>query len=357
MTKIHNFSAGPAILPQSVMKEAGAACVNFQDMGLSILEISHRSPQFSAVLEEAEALVRELLNVGDDYGVLFLQGGASSQFFMAPMNLLGTNDTAAYIETGTWATKAIKEAKKFGQVANVASSKEDNFTHIPKEFELPDSCKYLHITSNNTVRGTQYAEIPNVAMPLVCDASSDIFSRPMDVSKFDIIYAGAQKNMGPAGVTLVIARKDALGKIERDIPTMLDYRTHIEKGSAFNTPPVFPIYVSMLNLRWVKENGGVAAMEKHNAEKARLMYQAIDESPLFSCPNADEDRSTMSAVFVMNKPELEADFLAACKAANCSGVKGHRSVGGFRASMYNAMNVDSVEVLTGVMREFTAKHA
>jgi phosphoserine aminotransferase len=357
MTKIHNFSAGPAILPQSVMREAGAACVNFKDMGLSVLEISHRSPQFSAVMEEAEALVRELLEVSDDYGVLFLQGGASSQFFMAPMNILGANETAAYVETGTWATKAIKEAKKFGHVVNVASSKDDNFTHIPKEFELPSNCKYLHITSNNTVRGTQYAELPKVDVPLVCDASSDIFSRPMNINDYDVIYAGAQKNMGPAGVTLVIVRKDALGKIDRDIPTMLDYRTHVEKDSAFNTPPVFPIYVSMLNMRWVKEHGGVAAMEKRNAEKAKTMYAAIDESPLFSCPNADEDRSRMSAVFTLSRPELESEFLAACKAANCHGVKGHRSVGGFRASMYNAMDLESVEVLTQVMKTFTAKHS
>lgn len=355
--QIHNFSAGPAILPKSVMAEAAQACVDFQGMGLSILEISHRSAAFKAVMEEAEDLARTLLDIGDDYGVLFLQGGASSQFFMSAMNLLGSDETAAYVDTGTWSTKAIKEAQKFGRVVAVASSKEKAFTYIPKDYEIPAESKYLHITSNNTVRGTQYASFPEVDIPLVCDASSDIFSRPMDVSKFGIIYAGAQKNMGPAGVTLVIVKKDMLGKIARDIPTMLDYRTHIEKGSAFNTPPVFPIYVSMLNLRWVKAQGGVKVMEERNAAKAKLIYDAIDESPLFECPNADEDRSIMNAVFVIKDKALEADFLKACTAANCSGVKGHRSVGGFRASMYNAMDIASVEVLAQVMRDFTAAKA
>ncbi|MEM9888389.1 MAG: 3-phosphoserine/phosphohydroxythreonine transaminase [Bacteroidota bacterium] len=355
--QVHNFSAGPAILPKSVMEAAAQACVNFQEMGLSLLEISHRSAAFKAVLEEAEALVRALLDVKEDYGVLFLQGGASSQFFMAAMNLLGTDETAAYVDTGTWSTKAIKEAKKFGGVDMVASSKEKSYTYIPKDYSIAEGTKYLHITSNNTVRGTQYASFPDVNIPIVSDASSDIFSRPIDISKFGLIYAGAQKNMGPAGVTLVIVKKDLLGRINRDIPTMLDYRTHIEKDSAFNTPPVFPLYVSMLNMRWVKAQGGVTAMAERNAAKAKLMYEAIDASPLFECPNAEEDRSVMNAVFVIKNKELEADFLAACQAAHCNGVKGHRSVGGFRASMYNAMGIESVEVLVEVMKTFTAKHA
>ncbi|MEN0048575.1 MAG: 3-phosphoserine/phosphohydroxythreonine transaminase [Bacteroidota bacterium] len=351
--QVHNFSAGPAILPKSVMAEAGQACVDFKGKGLSILEISHRSAEFKPVLEEAESLTRELLSIGDDYGVIFLQGGASSQFFMAAMNLLGSGETAAYVDTGAWSTKAIKEAKLFGNVEAVASSKDKNYTYIPKDYELPSTTKYLHITSNNTVRGTQYASYPEVAIPLVSDSSSDIFSREIDISKFGLIYAGAQKNMGPAGATLVIVKKDLLGKLERQIPTMLDYRTHIEKGSAFNTPPVFPIYVSMLNLRWVKAQGGVEAMSKRNAAKAKLIYEAIDASPLFDCPNAVEDRSTMNAVFVIKNPDLEADFMAACKAANCSGVKGHRSVGGFRASMYNAMGIKSVQTLVEVMNDFS----
>jgi len=355
--QVHNFSAGPAILPQSVMKEAAEACVNFNGIGLSLLEISHRSPHFVKVMDEAQALVKELLNVSDDYAILFLQGGASSQFFMVAMNLLGKDETAAYVDTGTWSTKAIKEAQEFGTVEAVASSKEENFTYIPKDYKLPTNTKYLHITSNNTVRGTQYQAFPEVDVPMVCDASSDIFSRPMDISKFALIYAGAQKNMGPAGATLVIVKKDLLGKIERDIPTMLDYQTHINKGSMFNTPPVFPVYVSMLNLRWVKAQGGVKAMEKRNAAKAKLLYDAIDASPLFECPNATEDRSIMNAVFTLKNKDLEADFLKACESANCNGIKGHRSVGGFRASMYNAMELESVAVLVKVIEAFTAKHA
>ncbi|MEM8527338.1 MAG: 3-phosphoserine/phosphohydroxythreonine transaminase [Bacteroidota bacterium] len=354
--QVHNFSAGPAILPKSVMAEAGQACVDFKGTGLSILEISHRSAEFKPVLEEAEALTRELLSIGDDYGVLFLQGGASSQFFMAAMNLLGSGETAAYVDTGAWSTKAIKEAKLFGEVDMVASSKDKNYTYIPKNYTLTDKTKYLHITSNNTVRGTQFAEFPDVNVPLVSDSSSDIFSREIDLQKFGLIYAGAQKNMGPAGTALVIVKKDLLGKLERQIPTMLDYRTHVEKGSAFNTPPVFPIYVSMLNLRWVKAQGGVKAMAERNAAKAKLVYEAIDASPLFDCPNAVEDRSVMNAVFTINNPDLEADFMAACKTANCSGVKGHRSVGGFRASMYNAMGMESVEALVEVMKDFSTKH-
>jgi phosphoserine aminotransferase len=357
--KKHNFSAGPAILPAEVMSEAAEAVRDFNGSGLSILEISHRAAGFVAVLEEAEALVRELLHVSDDYAVLFLTGGASSQFFMAPLNLLNSNEQAAYLNTGSWSTKAIKEAKLYGQIEEIASSKDKNFAYLPKEYTVPAAAKYLHITSNNTIFGTQYQEFPTTDKPLVADMSSDIFSRPLDIDRFALIYAGAQKNMGPAGVTLVIVRKDLLGKVDRPIPTMLDYRTHIAKGSSFNTPPVFPIYVSMLTLRWVKAQGGVEAMVPINEAKAKLIYDEIDRNPLFRGTVLDHaDRSLMNATFTMTegKEELEKEFLAACAAAGCEGVKGHRSVGGFRASIYNSMPQSSVQVLVDVMQEFTRKH-
>lgn len=350
--KVHNFSAGPAILPQSVMKEAAEAVVDFNGMGLSILEISHRSPQFVAVMEEAVSLVKELLNVPDNYEVLFLSGGASSQFYMSAMNLLGDNDKAYYVNTGTWSNKAIKEALGFGEVEVLASSQDKKYSFIPKGYKIPSDGKYLHITSNNTVAGTQHHEFPETSMPIVCDMSSDIFSKPIDVSKFGIIYAGAQKNMGPAGTTLVIVNKDLLGKIDRKIPTMLDYRTHIEKGSMFNTPPVYPVYVSMLTLRWLKANGGVAAAEKRNQAKAKLIYDEIDRNPFFRGLTAVEDRSVMNVTFETSNPDDYDVFLKAATAANCSGVKGHRSVGGFRASIYNAMEMESVEALVEVMKGF-----
>lgn len=350
--KIHNFSSGPAILPAAVMQEAANACVEFQGMGLSILEISHRSTQFVEVLEEAESLVRELLAIGDDYGVLFLTGGASSQFYMAAMNLLGSDEIAAYVDTGRWSENAIKEAGLFGKIQVAASSKDKNYSYIPKDFDIPKPAKYLHITSNNTVRGSQYHQLPTTDLPIVADASSDIFTQSLDLDRYGLIYAGAQKNIGPAGTTLVIVKKALLGKIDRDIPTMLDYRTHIKKGSSFNTPPVFPIYVSMLNLRWVKAEGGVTEMEKRMQAKAALMYAAIDRNPLFECPIAVEDRSLLNAVFILKDESLTEKFLASCKDAGCSGVKGHRSVGGFRASMYNAMDISSVQVLVNVMDEF-----
>ncbi len=353
--KIHNFSSGPAILPAEVMQQAAAACLDFNGMGLSILEISHRSKEFLAVLSEAEALIREILGIGDEYGVLFLSGGGSSQFYMTAMNLLGSTEKAAFVDTGLWSSNAIKEAKLFGQVEVVASSKDKNYTYIPKGFEIPEDTKYLHITSNNTIRGTQYHNYPETTIPIVSDASSDIFSRPLDISKFGLIYASAQKNVGPAGVTLVIVKKELLGKTNRAIPTMLDYRVQIANESSFNTPPVFPIYVSMLNLRWVKAQGGMAAMAKKNAQKAALMYAAIDRNPLFTCPVEKEDRSIMNAVFRLKDESLEVPFLKLCAEAGCSGVKGHRSVGGFRASMYNAMDLESVQVLVGVMDEF-AQH-
>ncbi|MFT7120782.1 MAG: phosphoserine aminotransferase [Neolewinella sp.] len=351
--KKHNFYAGPAILPASVLQEASANVADLNGTGLSILEISHRSKEFVAVLDEAESLVRELLGVGDDYGVLFLTGGASSQFYLTAMNLLGKDQTAAYIDTGAWSSKAIKEAKLFGTVDVIADSKDTNYNYIPKDIKVKDGYRYVHITSNNTIFGTQFHDWPETDAPLVADMSSEIFSRRLPIEKFGIIYAGAQKNMGPAGVTLVIVRKDLLGQIERKIPTMLDYRTHIAKGSSFNTPPVFPIYVSMLTLRWVKAMGGLEAMEKHNAEKAKVLYDEIERNPKFKCAVEDPaSRSLMNVTFV---PVDEADtepFLAAAAAAGCVGIKGHRSVGGFRASIYNSMPKESVEVLVEVMKNF-----
>lgn len=356
--KKHNFSSGPAILPLPVFEQAAEAVRDFNGMGLSILEISHRSPEFTAVMEEANVLIKDLLNVPDDYAILFLQGGASSQFFMTAMNLLDQDAKAGYIDTGSWSTKAIKEAQAFGAVETLASSKPDNFTYIPKGFAIPEDLAYVHITTNNTIYGTQFKTLPETSVPMVGDMSSDIFSQPVDVSRFDLIYAGAQKNMGPAGATLVIVRKEALGKVKRHIPTMLDYRTHVKKDSAFNTPPVFPIYVSMLTLRWIKANGGIPAMQQKNAAKAELIYREIDRNPMFKGTVTDPaDRSTMNATFVLaeGKEHLNDEFMQLCKAANCSGVKGHRSVGGFRASMYNAMEIESVQALVQVMQSFERK--
>ena len=351
--KKHNFFAGPAILPAPVLEQAAAAVTDFAGMGLSILEISHRSKEFVAVLDEAESLVRELLSVGDDYAVLFLTGGASSEFYLTAMNLLNEDETAGYIDTGAWSAKAIKEAKRFGGVDVLASSKDTNYNYIPQDVEVPAGLKYVHLTSNNTIFGTQFHYWPETDAPLVADMSSDIFSRRLPLEKFGVIYAGAQKNMGPAGVTLVIVKKDLLGKVKRELPTMLDYRTHIEKGSSFNTPPVYPIYVSMLTLRWVKEQGGVEAMEKHNAEKAQLLYDEIDRNPKFEATVKDPaSRSLMNVCFLPTNPEDLEPFVAAAAAAGCVGIKGHRSVGGFRASIYNSMPKSSVEALVEVMRSF-----
>lgn len=348
----HNFYAGPAILPKQVFKKAADAVLNFNGLGLSILEISHRSKDFKVVLEKSNALVKEMLNIGDDYEVLFLTGGASSQFYMTCMNILNNTDTAAYVDTGTWSTKAIKEAKHFGSIEVVASSKDKGYTYIPTLDQDFSKYKFAHITSNNTIFGTQYAEMPTLATPLVADMSSDIFSRALDISKFDLIYAGAQKNLGPAGVTLVIIKKDILGKVEREVPTMLDYQTHITKGSAFNTPPVFPIYCSMLSLEWLKENGGVEGAEKRNNEKAALLYNTIDNSSLFYAPVSGSDRSKMNVVFKLHDESLNDAFLAAASANNCIGISGHRSVGGFRASIYNAMELESVKVLAETIKSF-----
>ncbi len=352
----HNFSAGPSILPKEVFQQAANGILNFNDLDLSVLEISHRSKDFVEVLDRAVALVKDLLNLPDTHKPLFLTGGASSQFFMAPMNLLSSGQTAHYVDTGSWSTKAIKEARLFGEVKVLTSSKEDNFSHIPKDYKVPSTGAYLHLTSNNTIFGTQFPSFPESPLPIVCDMSSDIFSRPIDADKYGLIYAGAQKNMGPAGTTLVIVNEELLGKVDREIPTMLDYRTHIKKNSSFNTPPVFPIYVSMLVLEWVKKHGGLEAMQTRNESKSQLMYGEIDRNPLFEGVAAKEDRSHMNATFVLKEGGLEKEFLSACADAGCEGIKGHRSVGGFRASMYNALPIESVQVLVDVMRDFERTH-
>ncbi|MEO3403571.1 3-phosphoserine/phosphohydroxythreonine transaminase [Mucilaginibacter sp. CAU 1740] len=352
----HNFGAGPGILPHEVLKQASEAVIDFNGTGLSLLEISHRSKEFEAVLDEAVALVKELFSVPEGYSVLFLQGGASTQFALAPYNLLPEGGKAAYVETGVWANKALKEAKFFGQVQVVASSKEANFTYIPKDFEIPADAAYIHITSNNTIYGTQLQEFFKSPIPVVCDMSSDIFSRVVNVADFGLIYAGAQKNMGPAGVTLVIVKDELLGKTGRSIPAMFNYQTQIEGGSMYNTPPVFAIYVSMLTLKWLKAKGGVAAIEQENTTKARVLYEEIDRNPLFKAVAALEDRSKMNVCFVMENPELEKPFLKLAEERGIVGIKGHRSVGGFRASIYNALPISSIYVLIDVMQEFAEKN-
>jgi len=352
MPKVHNFSAGPCILPQEVLQEASKAVLNFNDLDLSLIEISHRSKDFVEVMENARALVKELLGVPDGYQVLFLQGGASLGFLMAAYNFLPKGGTAAYINTGSWSTKAIKEANRIGKVATVASSEATNFDHIPKGYGIPNESNYLHFTSNNTIFGTQFKQFPISRMPLLCDMSSDIFSKKIKVSDFDLIYAGAQKNMGPAGTTLHIVKESSLGKTGNDIPTMLDYQTHIKKDSMFNTPPVFPVYVSMLTLQWLKKNGGVKWIEGINQQKADAMYGEIDRNALFKGITAVEDRSTMNATFKLNDESHKEEFDKMWKEAGISGINGHRSVGGYRASMYNALPLESVEALVEVMKEF-----
>jgi phosphoserine aminotransferase len=351
----HNFGAGPCILPQEVFKQASRAILDFKD-GLSILEISHRTPEFESVVDEAGKLVKELLNVPEGYSVLFLQGGASLQFAMVPMNLLGDGQTASYLETGVWAKKAIKEVATFGKANVVASSKDANYTFIPKDFTVPEDSAYFHYTSNNTIYGTELFEVPETNVPVVCDMSSDIMSRVIDVSKFDLIYAGAQKNIGPAGLTVVIVKDEILGRIDRKIPSMLDYKMHAEAGSMYNTPPVFSIYVAMLNLRWLKAKGGVAEIEKENIIKAKALYTEIDRNSLFKGTCAVEDRSRMNVCFVMNDPELEKPFLKFVEDNGVEGLKGHRSVGGFRASMYNALPSTSVHALIELMQDFEEKN-
>ncbi len=348
--KKHNFSAGPCILPQEVMQKASQAVVELDGMGLSLIEISHRSPEFVAIIEKARSLALALLGLeGQGYNALFLQGGASTQFLMTAYNLL--EKKAGYINTGTWSVKAIKEARLFGEVIEVASSQAQRFNHIPKTYTIPGDLDYLHLTSNNTIYGTQFKAFPKADVPLVCDMSSDIFSRQLDFSQFDLIYAGAQKNMGPAGTTLVVVKEDLLGKVSRKIPSMMDYKVHIGKDSMFNTPSVFAVYVSMLTLQWLKDLGGIKVIEKTNEAKAKLLYNTIDQNPVFSGIAAQEDRSLMNATFTITDEKLKDKFDALCREAGISGIKGHRSVGGYRASLYNALPLESVKVLVEVMNE------
>jgi phosphoserine aminotransferase len=350
--KKHNYSAGPCILPQEVFEKSAQAILNFNDSGLSLLEISHRSKDFVAVMEEARALVLELLDLeGKGYQALFLSGGASLEFLMVPYNLMKVNGKAAYLDTGTWASGAIKEAKHFGETLVVASSKPANYNFIPKEYNIPIDADYFHCTSNNTIFGTQMQSFPKTTIPMVCDMSSDIFSRVLDFSQFDLIYAGAQKNMGPAGTTLVVIKEEILGKTGRTIPNMLDYQQHITKESMYNTPPVFPVYASLLTLQWLKNLGGIAAIEKINNQKAALLYNEIDSNPLFEGTAAKEDRSKMNATFVLKDESHQEQFDKMWKEAGISGLTGHRSVGGYRASMYNALPLESVQVLVDVMQE------
>ena len=353
MTKIHNFSAGPAILPQSAIDAGIDALKNFSGMNLSLIEVSHRSKEFESVVDEATNLVKEILNLNDEYAVIFLQGGASMQFDMIPFNFLDEGETAAYTNTGVWASRAVKEAKFFGNVNVVATSEDKNFSYIPKGFTIPSDAKYFHCTSNNTIYGTEMFSFPETTVPMICDMSSDIFSRNIDASKFDLIYAGAQKNMGPAGTTLVIIKKSFLEtkKAKRKIPTMLDYKPHIDNGSMYNTPSVFAIFICMHTLRWIKEIG-LEKMELLNKAKAELLYNEIDRNSLFEGTVAIEDRSRMNVNFVLKNKEFEDEFLKFCKAKNLSGLKGHRSVGGLRASLYNALPIESVQVLVDAMKEF-----
>lgn len=350
--KKHNFSAGPSILPEEVFQKSAEAVIDFQGMGLSILEISHRSKEFLGVMEEARALVKRLMNLNDDYEVLFFGGGASMQFMMVPFNLMNAqNGKAAYLDTGTWANNAIKEAQKLGQVDIIASSKSSNYSFIPKNYSVGSDYDYFHCTSNNTIYGTQMHDFPNVEIPMVCDMSSDIFSKKMDYSQFSLIYAGAQKNLGPAGATLVVVKKDILGKTGRTLPSYLDYQKHIEKESMYNTPPVFAIYTTLLTLQYL-EKMGIETIEQKNTEKAKLIYDEIDRNPLFEGFAQKEDRSMMNVSFKLTDETRKEDFDKAWKEAGISGLNGHRSVGGYRASIYNAMPIESVKLLVEVMRGF-----
>ena len=355
--KKHNFNAGPSILPQEVIENTAKAVLDFQGEGLSILEISHRAKYFQPVLDEAEALMRELLGIPENYSIIFLGGGASLQFCMLPFNLL--EKKAAYLNTGVWAKKAMKEAKGFGEVVEVASSADANYTFIPKDFEIPADADYFHITTNNTIYGTEIRKDIDSPVPLVADMSSDIFSRPLDVTKYAVIYGGAQKNLAPAGVTFVIIRNDVLGKVSRYIPTMLNYQTHIDNGSMFNTPPVLPIYTALQTLKWLKAQGGLAEIEKKNIAKAELLYNAIDSSKMFVGTANKEDRSLMNICFVLKEEykDLEADFMKFATERGMVGIKGHRSVGGFRASTYNALPIESVQALVDCINEFEKLHA
>ncbi len=357
MKKVHNFNAGPSILPRIAIENTAKAVLDLNGIGMSILEISHRSKDFQAIIDEAVALFKEQLGVPEGYHVLFLGGGASMQFCMIPFNLL--NKKAAYLETGVWAKKAIKEAKGFGEVVVVASSADKNYTYIPKGYTIPADADYFHITTNNTIYGSEIRYDIDSPVPLIADMSSDIFTRPVDVKKYAMIYGGAQKNLGPAGVTFVIVREDILGKVQRHIPTMLDYRTHIAEGSMFNTPPCLPIYTVMETLRWLKALGGVKVMEEMDKKKAKLLYDAMDNSKIFVGTVAKEDRSLMNICFVMREgyAQLEEEFMNFAKANGMVGIKGHRSVGGFRASTYNALPIESVQALVDCMKEFEKQKA
>ncbi len=354
--KKYNFNAGPSILPREVIEATASACLEFEGSGLSLMEISHRAKNFQPVVDEAVALFKELLQIPDGYSVLFLGGGASLEFCMVPYNLL--EKKAVYLNTGVWATKAEKEARLFGEVVEVASSKDRNFTYIPKGFTIPEDADYLHITTNNTIYGTELRRDLDSPIPVVADMSSDIFSRPVDVSKYGIIYGGAQKNLSMAGVTFVIVKEDLLGHVSRPIPTMLDYRTHVKKGSMFNTPPVVPIYCALQNLKWIKAQGGVEAMDRRARERAEIVYGEIDRNRLFVGTAEEDSRSLMNITFVL-KPEyqdLQDEFLAFATQQGMVGIKGHRDVGGFRASCYNAMSVEGCQALVACMKEFEAKH-
>lgn len=356
--KKHNFYAGPSILPQFTIEETAKGVKDFAGTGLSVMEVSHRGKEFIAVMDEAVALFKELLSIPEGYSVMFLGGGASLQFCMVPYNLM--NKKAAYLNTGEWATKALKEAKFFGEAVEVASSKDRNFSYIPKQYEIPEDAEYFHITTNNTIYGTEIKYDMDVKIPLIADMSSDIFSRPLDVSKYALIYGGAQKNLAPAGVTFVIIKNDILGKVDRAIPTMLNYKTHIDKESMFNTPPVLPIYAALQTLKWLKAQGGVGVMQKKNEEKAAILYNEIERNPLFKVTVEDpEDRSLMNICFVMNEKyaSLEADFNTYAKEHGMIGIQGHRSVGGFRASTYNALPKESVEALVACMQKFAEMKA
>ncbi len=349
MTKVHNFSAGPGILPQIAIDNSKSALENFMGTNLSLIEVSHRDKEFESVMAEARTLPLEILGLGDDYDCIYLQGGASLQFCMVPYNFLNTK--AAYLKTGVWAANAVKEAKFFGPTEVVGTSEDKNYTYIPKNYSIPSDADYFHYTSNNTIYGTQMQSIPECKVPLFCDMSSDIFSRRIDAKKFDLIYAGAQKNMGPAGATLVILKKELLEKITRKIPSMLDYRNHFSKDSMYNTPPVFAVYCSLQVLKWVKEMG-LEKMEVRNRAKQELLYAEIDRNEFFEGTTVAEVRSWMNATFITKDDSHTERFLKLCKEANINGIKGHRSVGGFRASMYNALPIESVQVLVDVMKNF-----
>ncbi|MES2645436.1 MAG: 3-phosphoserine/phosphohydroxythreonine transaminase [Bacteroidota bacterium] len=351
----HNFNSGPSILPKVVFEEASRAVLEYNNSGLSILEIGHRTPLFQSILDEAIATAKELMQLDDDHEILFLHGGASTQFFQVPMNLLDEKDTAAYLDCGTWGTKAIKDARLYGHVAVLGSSKDKNYTYIPKGYSIDSTSTYCHLTSNNTIEGTQMHDWPETNVPLICDMSSDILSRQLDFNRFSLIYAGAQKNMGAAGVNMVIVNKNILGKVSRELPVMMDYRQHIANGSLLNTPPVFAVYVCMLTLRWLKNLGGIQAIEPVNNQKAKLLYDTLEGSPVFKPTVAIEDRSLMNIVWIMEDKTLEEEFLAVCKKEGMVGIKGHRSVGGFRASLYNALPLSSVEALVQMMQHFENK--